>query len=111
VEEEISYGFQRNFFALKYFALGCGVVSLLVEAKAAHLEPQMTWPFITPIPTPIVAVILVALFAYIVGVFSFVTNSSVKVQGFIYARALLDSFYVAEPSGHPAAKTANPKSS
>ena len=93
IEEEISYGFQRNFFSLKYFALACGVLSFFVEVKASHLSPQMSWPFIAPIPTPIVAVILVALFAYVLCVLLFVTNNSVKVQGFIYARALLDSFY------------------
>ena len=103
VEEEISYGFQRNFFALKYFALACGVVSLLVEVRTAHLGWKWAWPYITPVPTPIVAVVLVALVAFVFGVLRFVTNSSVKVQGFIYARALLDSFYASDPSGKPAA--------
>jgi hypothetical protein len=111
VEEEISYGFQRNFFALKGFALACGVISFLVEARVVHLGWKWTWPFIAPIPAPIVAVVLVALFAFVIGVLSFVTNNSVKVQGFIYARALLDSFYVTEPADHPAAKPANAKSS
>ncbi|MGD1107366.1 MAG: hypothetical protein ABR865_09990 [Terracidiphilus sp.] len=111
VEEEISYGFQRNFFALKGFALACGVVSFLIEARAAHLGWKWTWPFINPVPAPIVAVILVVLFAYVICVLSFVTNNSVKVQGFIYARALLDSFYGAAPSDHSAAKTGNGKSS
>jgi len=111
VEEEISYGFQRNFFALKGFALACGVLSFLVEARAAHLGWKWTWPFINPVPAPIVAVILVALFAYVIGVLSFVTNNSVKVQGFIYARALLDSFYGAAPSEHSTAKIGNGKSS
>jgi hypothetical protein len=110
IEEEISYGFQRNFFALKYFALACGAISFLVEARVAHLGWKWTWPFIAPIPTSVVAVVLVALLAFVLGVLSFVTNNSVKVQGFIYARALLDSFYVTEPSDHPAAKTANTKS-
>jgi hypothetical protein len=111
VEEEISYGFQRNFFALKYFALGCGVISFLVEARVAHLGWKWTWPFIAPLPTSIVTVVLVALLAFVIGVLSFVTNNSVKVQGFIYARALLDSFYVTEPADRPAAKPANAKSS
>jgi hypothetical protein len=111
VEEEISYGFQRNFFALKYFALGCGVISFLVEARVAHLGWKWTWPFIAPLPTSIVTVVLVALLAFVIGVLSFVTNNSVKVQEFIYARALLDSFYVTEPADHPAAKPANAKSS
>jgi len=110
IEEEISYGFQRNFFALKYFALASGVISFLVEARVAHLGWKWTWPFITSIPTSIVAVVLVALLAFVIGVLSFVTNNSVKVQGFIYARALLDSFYVTEPSDHPAAKIAKAKS-
>jgi hypothetical protein len=111
VEEEISYGFQRNLYALKWFALACGSLSFLVEARAAHLALRWAWPYITPIPTPIVSVVLVTLFAFVFCVLIFVTNNSVKVQGFIYARALLDSFYVTEPSDHPAAKPANAKSS
>lgn len=111
VEEEISYGFQRNFFALKYFALACGIVSFIVEVRASHLAPQMAWPFIAPIPTPIVAVILFALFAYVLCVLLFVNNNSVMVQGFIYARALLDSFYVSDSSSKPADKPAHAKSS
>ena len=111
VEEEISYGFQRNFFALRYFALACGILSFFVEVRASHLAPQRSWPFIAPLPTPIVAAVLIALFAYVLCVLFFVTNNSVKVQGFIYARALLDSFYVADSSSKPAAKTGNGKSS
>jgi hypothetical protein len=111
VEEEISYGFQRNFFALKYFALACGIVSFIVEVRASHLAPQMSRPFIAPIPTPIVAVILFALFAYVLCVLLFVNNNSVMVQGFIYARALLDSFYVSDSSSKPADKPAHAKSS
>jgi hypothetical protein len=111
IEEEISYGFQRNFFALKYFALGCGALSFLVEARVSHLALKSAWPYITPIPAPIVAVDLVILLAFVFCVLLFVTNNSVKVQGFIYARALLDSFYVTEPSDQTAAKTASKKSS
>jgi hypothetical protein len=115
VEEEISYGFQRNFFALKYFALGCVIVSLVVEARAAHLQGQLAWPIITHIDSDIATAILAALVAYLICLLFFVNNNSVMVQGFIYARALLDSFYVAQPadhsSDHPADKTGNGKSS
>ena len=111
VEEEISYGFQRNFFALKYFALACGVISFIVEVRASHLTLQASWPFIAPIPTPIVAVILVALVVYVLCILFFVNNNSVMVQGFIYARALLDSFYVADSSSKPADKPVHTKSS
>lgn len=119
IEEEISYGFQRNFFALRYFALACVVVSLIVEARAAHLQGQLAWPIITHIDSDIAAAILAALVAYLICLLAFVTNNSVKVQGFIYARALLDSFYVTQPADHssdhpaakPADKTAHGKSS
>jgi hypothetical protein len=111
VEEEISYGFQRNFFALKLFAFICVVASLLVEAIAAHLRGQLAWPIITHIDSSIAAAILSALVAYLIFLVFFVTENSVKVQGFIYARALLDSFYGAASPTQPAAKTGNGKSS
>ncbi len=111
VEEEISYGFQRNFFALRLFAFGCAVVSLVVEARAAHLQVQLALPIITHVDSDIAAAILAALVAYLICLFFFVTENSVMVQGFIYARALLDSFYVTQPAGHssdhPAAKPAD----
>ena len=101
-EEEISYGFQRNFFALKRFALGCGVVSFYVEAKWVHLWWQKSWPYHTPIANPIDTAVLIAIFAYLVGVLLFVSENSVKVQGFIYARQLLNSFYGTASSDQPA---------
>ena len=110
IEEEISYGFQRNFFALRRFALVCAVASFVVEARAAHLQVQLGWPVVTHVDSNIAAVILTALGAYLICLLWFVTEKSVMVQGFIYARALLDSFYVTEPSDHPAAKTTNAKS-
>lgn len=111
IEEEISYGFQRNFFALWRFAFFCVVVSFFVEARAAHLQVQFTWPIsvhsiIAHIDTPMAAVILIALFVYFLCLLAFVNENSVMVQGFIYARALLDSFYAAQPSAKPDAKSA-----
>jgi hypothetical protein len=105
VEEEISYGFQRNFYALWWFALFCTVASILVEARAAHLSVHLTWPFIH-VDSDMAAVILIALAAYLLFLRIFVTEKSVMVQGFIYARALLDSFYAEDPSTKPLAKPA-----
>jgi hypothetical protein len=105
VEEEISYGFQRNFFALRRFAFLCAAASFIVEARAAHLQVQFAWQAVSHIDSPIAAVILTALAAYLLCLSVFVTENSVMVQGFIYARALLDSFYAAEPA-KPDAKSA-----
>jgi hypothetical protein len=105
MEEEISYGFQRNFFALRKFALACGALALLVQAAEMYVERQKTWPFITSIPVAV----LVAIVFYIIGVRLFVTETSVMVQGFIYARQLLDSFCGAASSGKAAKKTAPAK--
>lgn len=102
VEEEISYGFQRNFFALRNFAFICVAVSFIVEARMAHLTLHMAWPLIT-IDSAIAVVVLWALAAYLIGLICFVKEKSVMMQGFIYARALLDSFYAEEPK-KPAAK-------
>jgi len=104
IEEEISYGFQRNFFALKRFAFLCAVASFVVEARAAHLQVQLGWPVVTHVDSNIAAVILTALAAYLICLLFFVTEKSVMVQGFIYARALLDSFYAPDASSKPAPK-------
>ena len=103
VEEEISYGFQRNFFALRNFAFWCVAVSLVVEARLAHMKLQMAWPLVR-IDSAIAAVVVWALVAYLIGLIFFVKEKSVMVQGFIYARALLDSFYAADPSTKPTPK-------
>ncbi|HEY1806862.1 MAG TPA: hypothetical protein VGG45_20495 [Terracidiphilus sp.] len=97
IEEEISYGFQRNFFALRRFAYACVAVAIVVEVWAAHLSIGLSRPFIH-IDKGIAAVILIALAAYLFGLLKFVTEKSVMIQGFIYARALLDSFYAPEPA-------------
>ena len=103
VEEEISYGFQRNFYALWWFALICAVASIVAEAWRAHLYLQLTRPFLH-IDSSMAAVVLVALAVYLYFLYWFVTERSVMVQGFIYARALLDSFYADETSSKPAPK-------
>lgn len=103
VEEEISYGFQRNFYALWWFALVCAGASIVAEAWRAHLYVQLTRPFIH-VDSDMAAVILVALAVYLFFLIRFVTENSVMVQGFIYARALLDSFYADEASSKPAPK-------
>lgn len=91
VEEEISYGFQRNFFALKWFAVACNLIALAAQGAVIHHGWQKAWPHTTPTS----AVILAANVAYLVCVLCFVTKNSVKIQGFIYARQLLDSLYAA----------------
>ncbi len=111
IEEEISYGFQRNFFALRRFVFLCAVASFIVEARTAHLQVQFAWPIaahsiIAHIDTPIAAVILTALAGYLICLLWFVNENSVMVQGFIYARALLDSFYAEGSSTKPDPKHA-----
>jgi len=108
VEEEISYGFQRNFFALRRFAFYCVGISFVVEARLAHMNLQMAWPFVR-IDSAIAAVVLWALVAYTLGLIVFVKEKSVMMQGFIYARALLDSFYADAPADKPPAKPAPAK--
>ena len=97
-EEEISYGCQRNFYALKKFALGCigaaFVVQLGVIAGVYHWGHH-AWAM----KPPIAAVILIANVLYLIGVAKFVSEDSVMVQGFIYARALFDALYAADSPG------------
>lgn len=97
-EEEISYGFQRNLYALKRFAFCCNGAALLVQVgvivEVYHWRHH-AWPM-TP---SIAAVILFANLLYLVGVASSVSEESVMVQGFIYARQLFDSLYAAGSAG------------
>ncbi len=106
IEEEISYGFQRNFYALWKFALFCALGSFVAEAWRAHLYVQLTRPFVH-IDSAMAAVILTALVAYLFCLWRFVTEKSVMIQGFIYARALLDSFYAEEPAAKPGVKASS----
>jgi hypothetical protein len=98
-EEEISYGFQRNFFALKSFALWSNGLALAVQVGVIwgvyQWQHQHVWAM-QPAPA---AVILAANMLYLIGVVLSVTEESVKVQGFVYARQLFDSFYGATPAG------------
>jgi hypothetical protein len=108
IEEEISYGFQRNFYALWWFAFVSALASFVAEAWRAHFYVQLTRPFIH-IDSGMAVVILIALAAYLSCLLIFVTEKSVMIQGFIYARALLDSFYADESAGKPPAKPAPAK--
>lgn len=108
-EEEISYGFQRNFFALRRFAIACALLALIAEVDVAVGVWLLIWS--APFSLSVGGVIFIAIVAYLVGVVWFVTEESVKVQGFIYARQLLDSLYVSDPSGKAAGKTARKKQS
>jgi hypothetical protein len=90
-EENISYGFQRNFYALKSFAVSAAVVSLVIEAGAMAVSHHYHLPH--PAWSLLIAVGL-AIAAFLVGVLCFVSEESVKLQGFVYARQLLNSIYV-----------------
>lgn len=88
-EENISYGFQRNFHALKPFALLCGVGALVIHCAAITVlsEPfakgivHFSWA--TAIAVPI------AIIAYLTGLVYFVSKRTVMIQGFAYARQLI----------------------
>jgi len=96
-EEEISYGFQRNFYALRSFALWCNGIALLVQVGViACVHHWLHRWVMTP---SIAAVILIANVLYLIGVARFVSEDSVMVQGFIYARALFDALYAADSPG------------
>lgn len=104
-EEEISYGFQRNFFALKWFAVICNLVAL--AAQGAVILPAVMhkgWKEAWPYTTSTSALILTANVVYLLCVVCFVTKNSVKIQGFIYARQLLDSLYGAAKDKSGSAK-------
>ncbi len=90
-EENISYGFQRNLYSLKWWAFGCGVVALAIHLTAIwwHVRPVADWKHLSLSAAPIA--VAVALVAYLAGVLVFVTEQSVKLQGFAYARQLINS--------------------
>jgi hypothetical protein len=97
-EEEISYGFQRNFFALRRFALWSNGVAFLVQVGV--IGSVYHWRHHAWAMTPsIAAVILVANLLYLAGVLKFVKQDDVMVQGFIYARQLFDSLYATDSAG------------
>jgi len=109
-EENISYGFQRNFFALKAFAVTCGLLSLAVQIGAALAAWRLHWTY--AISHALGAVLMAATIAYLVGVWVFVTEDAVQIQGYTYARQLLDSLYGESASAVPAGgkgKSGKPK--
>jgi len=90
-EENISYGFQRNFFALRTYAILCAVLALVLHAGAMGIAKHRHLPH--PAWSLLIAVGLV-LAAFLAALLGFVTENSVKEQGFVYARQLLNSVYV-----------------
>ena len=90
-EENVSYGFQRNFYALKWFAFSCGVVSLIVQAVAAYGAHMWGWQY--TLTHAMATVLLSITVVYVVCVLLFVTRDSVRIQAFIYARQLLNTVY------------------
>ena len=109
-EENISYGFQRNFFALREFAITCGLLSLVLQIGAALAAWKLHWMY--AISIPVAVVLMAATLAYLIGVGVFVTESAVQIQGYTYARQLLNSVYTDSSSAAPAkgkAKSAKAK--
>ena len=98
-EEEISYGFQRNFFALKGFALWSNGLALAVQVGVIWGVYQWQHRHIWAMQPGPAAVVLAANLLYLIGVVWSVSEDSVKVQGFVYARQLFDSFYGAASEG------------
>jgi hypothetical protein len=88
-EENISYGFQRNLYSLKRFALITCAIALAIEGVAISMTVDCTFPYTTP---PNIAVVG-ALLAYFIGVCVFVTRQKVRDQAFAYARQLIFSVY------------------
>ncbi len=104
-EENISYGFQRNFFSLRKFSLRCGCFALVVQLAAvyamwAHKIPKR--------PGAVVLAVTLAILAYLLAVLHFVSEESVMLQGFVYARQLLNSFYASAPQPRPDAAKGGP---
>jgi hypothetical protein len=105
-EENISYGFQLNFYALKRFALWSGWLALVALVGVQAVVYLWFWcNHAWAMPLAVAAAILAANLLYLAGVHRFVSEKSVQVQGFIYARQLFDSFYgtaIAGGSGNAA---------
>jgi hypothetical protein len=90
-EENISYGFLRNLYALKSFALWSNGLALAVQVGV--IWGVYHWQNAWAMKPALAAVVLAANLLYLAGVHWFVSEDGVKVQGFIYARQLFDSFY------------------
>ena len=99
-EENVSYGFQRNFYALREFAITCGLLSIVLQIGAALAAWKLRWMY--AISIPVAVVLMAATVAYLAGVLIFVTESAVQIQGYTYARQLLDSVYGGDSSEAPA---------
>jgi len=100
-EENISYGFQRNFYALKRFAITCGILALLAQGAVAFAAWHKIWPDPASHAGAVAGAVLVAIVAYIIGVCLFVSEDGVMIQGFTYARQLLNSVYDESPAPEP----------
>ncbi len=103
-EENISYGFQKNFYALKPFALYCGYVALAIQIAAIY-ETSVRMSAGRPSDITLAAV-TIGILAFLFGVHTFVNEEGVKEQGFTYARQLLHTAYQSKPDAKPNAGTA-----
>ena len=99
-EENISYGFQKNLFALKPFALYCGYAALIIQIAAIYETGVRNNPGRPPEIT--LAAVTLAIIAFILGVHWFVNEEDVKRQAFTYARQLLHTSYKTAPDSKPA---------
>jgi len=98
-EENISYGFQKNFYALKPFALRCGYVALVIQITAIY---ETSWRMTAGRPSDItLAAVTTGVVAFLYGVHRFVDEEGVKLQAFTYARQLLHTAYKSKSDAKP----------
>jgi len=97
-EENISYGFQRNFFALRQFAIACAIGSLIVHGVAVLALLGLRGHGLTHPSWAALIAATIAIVAYLVGVDRYVREKNVKIQGFAYARQLIYSAIYTNPT-------------
>jgi hypothetical protein len=90
-EENISYGFQRNLYALKKFAIACAVGSLIVQVITAAILWKFRARGIAHPSWVALLALAIATIAFLAAILRFVSEESVKLQGFTYARQLIYS--------------------
>jgi hypothetical protein len=97
-EENLSYGFQRNLFALKKFAIACAVGSLIVQAIAALILWKLRVRGIAHPSWVALLAVAIATIAFLAAILCYVSEESVKLQGFTYARQLIYSAIYSFPA-------------
>jgi hypothetical protein len=84
-EENISYGFQRNLYALRWVAIASCLSGLGIHIFAIWWTRDCWFPYTSPLNWAVTFALLVYL---ILAVF-FVREKQVKLQAFTYARQLI----------------------